>query len=100
MSVSVATDRPTVTRRLSSGRIIGGVLVALALIAAVVAIAFSDSNSSPSGNVAPTGARGQAAAVAAPATLRDPVTHALIPLTTPAASDPSQIRGTPGPGYK
>jgi hypothetical protein len=50
--------------------------------------------------MAPTGAGGQAAAVATRATFRDPVTHALIPLTAPTASDPNSIRETPCPGHK
>jgi hypothetical protein len=97
MSVSVAAHRPTVTRRL---QIVVGVLVALVLIAAVVVIALSDSKSSQGRTVVPTGAHGQAAAIVARPTFRDPVTHAVIPLTTLTTSDPSPIRDTPGPGHK
>jgi hypothetical protein len=82
MSTYVATDRTTPTRRL---QIVGAVLAVLALVTVAVSLVLSGANSNPARDIAPTAARGHAAALAAPATFRDPVTHALLPITTQAS---------------
>jgi hypothetical protein len=109
MSISVATDRLATTRRRQHRELVtAAVLLAVALVAVIVAITVSSSSSSHASDSArpsntatlsnpatlrflPTS--GGAAATAPNGYVRDPITHAVLPLPAPIANQP-------GPGHK
>ena len=107
MSISSATDRLASPRRLQPRHIVGALLLAIALIAVAVAIAITSTTSTagrPSARpgtinatqshpaAEPTGVSDTNLAGGA---FRDPVTHALLAVGTPAAP-----QAQPGPGHR
>ena len=107
MSISTTTDRLAPPRRVQPRHLVGALLLAIGLIAAVAAIAISTTTT----NASHPGARPATTTVTQPhppaqptgapvssasgATFRDPITHALITTGTPPAP-----QAEPGPGHR
>jgi hypothetical protein len=103
MSISTATDRLAFPRRVQPRHLVGGLLLAIGLIAVVVAIAISSTATSTSQTARlatnhPTQSQPVAQPTSAPApsvpsgTFRDPVTHALLAVGNPPVpqADPAR----------
>jgi hypothetical protein len=106
MSISKAADRPSAPRRVQRRHLVGALLLAIGLIALVVTIATSSTTTSTSrvnahpftinATQSPTAQPTSAPVPSVPGgTFRDPVTHGLLAVDTPAAP-----QADPGPGHR
>ena len=110
MSITTATGPFPSSRRLPSSRtLVLGLLAAIALAAAIVAMALSGSTTTTNGFsprpgvIQSTGSTPGAPGTSSVNGFRDPVTHELVPpsqVSSPAVNGSVVPNETPGPGHK